>query len=146
MKSNQSLALIAAFSLSAAGASAHACSMGDMPMKNHGMHGCTAMDGMHMKGMNHPMCTDMMRGGDGKQAAHPGQPMSHRTDAVVKHVDASQRQVTLAHEPVKSLNWPAMTMAFAVKDRSVLDKLSVGQKVHVEFQQEENHYVITAVK
>jgi Cu(I)/Ag(I) efflux system protein CusF len=146
MKSKQSRALIAAVSLFAAGASARACSMGDMPMKDHGMHGCMGMDGMHMKGMDRPMCMDMMRGHDGKEAAHPGQPMSHRTDAVVKHVDASQGKVTLAHEPVKSLNWPAMTMAFVVNERSVLDKLSVGRKVHVEFQQEENQYVITAVK
>jgi hypothetical protein len=37
-----------------------------------------------------------------------------------------------AHEPIKSLKWPAMTMGFSVKDKSLFDKLKVGKKVDVE--------------
>ena len=45
-------------------------------------------------------------------------------------------QVTLAHGPVKSLNWPSMTMAFDVRDKTLLNKLAMGKKVEFQFVQE----------
>lgn len=71
---------------------------------------------------------------------------THQASATVKSVDQSKGTVTLAHEPVKSLKWPAMTMGFAVKDKSMFDKLKVGEKVHVEFMQEGSQYVVSNVK
>jgi Cu(I)/Ag(I) efflux system protein CusF len=71
---------------------------------------------------------------------------THTATGVVKKVDAKAGQVTLAHEPVKSLNWPAMTMGFTVKDKMLFDKLAVGKKVEFEFSQAGNGYVVTAVK
>jgi Cu(I)/Ag(I) efflux system protein CusF len=65
---------------------------------------------------------------------------------VVKKVDAKTGTVTLAHDPVKSLNWSAMTMGFMVKDKMLLDKLAVGKKVEIEFVQRGKDYVITSVK
>jgi Cu(I)/Ag(I) efflux system protein CusF len=41
----------------------------------------------------------------------------------------------LSHEPVKSLNWPAMTMGFKVRDKALFEKLTKGRKVEVEFVQ-----------
>jgi Cu(I)/Ag(I) efflux system protein CusF len=64
----------------------------------------------------------------------------------VKKVDKDQGKVTLAHEAVKSLKWPAMTMAFSVKDQSLFDKLAAGKKVNVEFVKQGSEYVVTAVK
>ena len=72
--------------------------------------------------------------------------MSHATDAVVKGVDAPNGKVMLAHEPVTSLGWPAMTMGFVVKDKALFDKLPVGKRVHVEFAKEASNYVVTSVK
>lgn len=71
---------------------------------------------------------------------------THQATATVKSVDQSKGTVTLAHEPVKSLKWPAMTMGFAVKDKSMFDKLKVGEKVNVEFVQEGSQYVVSDVK
>jgi len=70
----------------------------------------------------------------------------HQATGVVKSVDAGSGKVTLEHGPVKSLNWPAMTMAFGVKDKGLLDKLRVGQRVHVDLQEQGGSYVITSVK
>jgi Cu(I)/Ag(I) efflux system protein CusF len=70
----------------------------------------------------------------------------HHATGVVKKVDPKTGLVTLAHEPVKSMNWPAMTMGFQVKDKMLLDKLSVGKKVDFDFEQGSNGYVVTAVK
>ena len=71
---------------------------------------------------------------------------THNAVGVVKAVDQVKGSVTFAHEPVKSLNWPSMTMAFLVKDKVLLEKLLPGKKVSFEFVQQGNDYVVTAVK
>jgi len=75
-----------------------------------------------------------------------GTQAAHKATGVVKKVDAKTGTVTLAHDPVKSLNWSAMTMGFMVKDKMLLDKLAVGKKVEIEFVQRGTDYVITSVK
>ena len=71
---------------------------------------------------------------------------AHQATGVVKKVDAKAGTVTLAHDPVKSLKWPAMTMPFTVKDKALLDKLQAGKKVQFEFVQQGKDYVITSIK
>ncbi|MDE2000102.1 MAG: copper-binding protein [Burkholderiales bacterium] len=71
---------------------------------------------------------------------------THMASGVVKKLDAKAGIATIAHEPVASLNWPAMTMGFMVKDKMLLDELSVGKKVNFEFAQADKGYVITGVK
>ena len=71
---------------------------------------------------------------------------THKTVGTVKKVDAKAGTVTLDHEPVITLKWPAMTMGFKVEDKSMIDKLAVGKKVEVEFKQVGKDYVITSVK
>ena len=75
-----------------------------------------------------------------------GAQTAHKATGVVKKVDPKAGTVTLAHDPVKSLNWSAMTMSFGVKDKAFLDKLQPGKKVEVEFVQQGKDYVITSVK
>lgn len=70
----------------------------------------------------------------------------HQATGVVKKVDAGRGKVTLEHGPVKTLSWPEMTMTFGVKNRDLLDKLRVGQRVQVEFQWQGSYYVISSVK
>jgi Cu(I)/Ag(I) efflux system protein CusF len=96
-----------------------------------------------MKGMDMKTRQDMM---NNQAQGAPKSATVHRTSAVVKSVDSAKGRVTLAHEAVKSLHWPAMTMGFSVKDKAMLDKLAVGKKVDVEFTQQGADYVITSVK
>ena len=70
----------------------------------------------------------------------------HVAKATVKSVDVKAGTVTLDHEPVKSLNWPAMSMAFKVQDKALMEKLGQGKKVEVDFEQRGKDYVITAVR
>jgi Cu(I)/Ag(I) efflux system protein CusF len=89
---------------------------------------------------------DDMKSVDAAKPQAAGAQMTHMAIGVVKTVDAKAGLVTLAHEPVKSLNWPAMTMGFQVKDKMLFDKLGVGKKVEFEFIQGGKGYVVTAVK
>ena len=92
------------------------------------------MKGMDMQGM------DM-----GKKPA-AGVQTAHKATGVVKKVDPKAGTVTLAHDPVKSLNWAAMTMGFTVKDKALFDKLVVDRTVAFEFVQQGKDHVITSVK
>lgn len=80
---------------------------------------------------------DDMKGMDMAKKPAAGAPMAHKAMGTVKKVDAKAGVVTLAHEPVKSMNWPAMTMGFKVKDKMLLDKLGDGKKVEFEFMQDD---------
>jgi len=71
---------------------------------------------------------------------------THKAVGVVKKADPGKGSVILAHEPVKTLNWSAMTMSFAVKDKALFDKLQADKKVEFEFVQQGKDYVITSVK
>lgn len=87
-----------------------------------------------------------MKGMDtGKKGAASAQ-TTHQAKATVKKVDPAGGTVTLAHEPIKTLNWPAMTMDFKVKEKALLDKLAAGKQVQVDIVQEGKDYVVTAVK
>jgi Cu(I)/Ag(I) efflux system protein CusF len=68
----------------------------------------------------------------------------HKATGVVTRVD--ENKVSIKHEPIPSLNWPSMTMAFTVKDKSVMERMKKDQKVNFEFVQEGRDYVVTAVK
>jgi Cu(I)/Ag(I) efflux system protein CusF len=71
---------------------------------------------------------------------------SHKGTGVVTNVDRAGGKVTLKHEPIQSLNWPGMTMAFTVKDKAMLDKVAKDKKVEFELVQEGRQYVITSIK
>lgn len=53
---------------------------------------------------------------------------------IVRAVDGAGGRVTLAHEPLPAIDWPAMTMTFAVSDRSLLRGRKVGERVTFSFQ------------
>ncbi|WP_211470646.1 copper-binding protein [Collimonas humicola] len=98
-----------------------------------------AAKSMEMKGMDAMPMANMNSGSAAKTA-------THQATGVVKAVDAAKGTVTLAHGPVKSLNWPAMTMTFTVKDKMFFDKLAADKKVTIDFIKQDADYVVTSVK
>jgi Cu(I)/Ag(I) efflux system protein CusF len=90
---------------------------------------------MDMKSM------DKMEGMDAKKSG-----ATHSGTGVVKSVDAASGSVTLTHEPIRSINWGAMTMAFKVQDKKMLDNVKAGDKVQFKFAQSGKDYVITELK
>ena len=57
-----------------------------------------------------------------------------RGRGMVRSVDANAGRVTLSHDSVAAMDWPAMTMAFPVKDRSLLRGRKAGERVTFAFQ------------
>ena len=83
----------------------------------------------------------------------PGMDMSSsaktaETEAVgiVDEINAAKGIVTISHEPIKSLGWPAMTMDFIIKDKKMLGKVAKGKKINFTFIQKKGDYLITHIK
>ena len=71
---------------------------------------------------------------------------SHRGTGTVKSVDVEKGTVSLAHGPIESLTWPAMTMTFKAKNAAVLKNAKPGAKVEFSFMQSGEDFVVTDIK
>lgn len=78
-----------------------------------------AADPGHMN-MNH----------DAGMAHDATMPMARMSEGTIKKVDKAAGKITIAHGPLENLSMPGMTMAFAVKDKAMLDQVKAGDKVH----------------
>jgi Cu(I)/Ag(I) efflux system membrane fusion protein len=67
------------------------------------------------------------------QGAQGSEQVTHHAAGSVEAVDPAGGTVTLAHGPVASLKWPAMTMDFRVRDPALSRSLKPGQKIDFEF-------------
>jgi Cu(I)/Ag(I) efflux system protein CusF len=94
-----------------------------------------------MKGMD---MKDDMKGMDMKSDKASSQ--AHKATGTVTKVDPAKSTVTIAHGPVQSMKWPAMTMTFKAKDKAMLDKVKQGDKVEFSFVQSGKDYVVTDIK
>jgi Cu(I)/Ag(I) efflux system membrane fusion protein/cobalt-zinc-cadmium efflux system membrane fusion protein len=80
--------------------------------------------------------------GAGKPAAGVG----HRAEGRVEELDSRSDSVTIAHAPVASLNWPAMSMEFKLAHGGLRPALQPGATVAFEFvERGPGEWVITAV-
>lgn len=82
---------------------------------------------MHGHGMP---ASESMRGAQGMQG-HDAVPMEQARffDGEIRGVDRDGGKVMLQHESITALDMPAMTMAYPVKDASMLDQLKPGDRV-----------------
>jgi Cu/Ag efflux protein CusF len=92
-----------------------------------------SMGGMDMKGI------DMGKDKKSEDKVHKG-------SGTVKKVDPAGGKVTIAHGPIPTMKWPAMSMTFTVKDKALLGKFSQDKKVEFEFVEQGSDYVITSAK
>ena len=65
---------------------------------------------------------------------------------VIKAVDPHAGTVTIAHEPIKSFEWPSMTMKFKVADPALLKGIAVGNKVNFTLLGKDMNSTVTALK
>ena len=82
-------------------------------------------------------------GSPGKQAL---QPVSHKADGKVEALDGKSGTVTIAHSPIPSLKWPAMSMEFKLANNSMLNGLKPDTAVTFEFvERAQGEWVITSI-
>ncbi|PLC52926.1 efflux transporter periplasmic adaptor subunit [Pollutimonas nitritireducens] len=74
------------------------------------------------------LATRMEDGDSGEKAAEP----VHHASGTVK--DISQNNMTVAHEAIPSLAWPAMTMGFALSPQAKPTGISIGTEITFELE------------
>ena len=61
-------------------------------------------------------------------------------------INQDKTMVTLKHDPIAAIQWPAMTMGFKVKNSAVLAKTKVGDKVSFTLVPDGKDYMVTSIK
>ncbi|MGE0595371.1 MAG: efflux RND transporter periplasmic adaptor subunit [Hyphomonadaceae bacterium] len=74
----------------------------------------------------------------------PGAAILHEAQGRITALGAEG--VTIAHGPVASLRWPAMTMAFVFERADLARGLAVGETVTFRFRQDGSRYVIGDIR
>lgn len=69
----------------------------------------------------------------GTTLANPGAAPTYETSGRIEQITGDK--VTLSHQPVPALQWPAMTMSFRVEDPTLVRGYKVGDQVRFGFEQ-----------
>ena len=81
----------------------------------------------------------------GMQQAKPAV-VGHQAVGVLNAIDAAAGTVTISHEPVASLKWPAMKMDFVLANGSLVSGLKPGTAISFEFvERSPGEWVVTSV-
>jgi Cu/Ag efflux protein CusF len=75
-------------------------------------------------------------------AGPPAADRIHTTRGVIDIVDRNGKKLTITHEAIPALGWPAMTMRFGLEDPSLLKDAQPGDKVRFDFREKEGGYSI----
>ena len=81
-----------------------------------------------------------------EMAAHQGVAQDAMSDGEIRKVDKDAGKLTIKHGELKNLGMPAMTMAFKVKDRAMLDKVKQGDKVHFVVEKVGGVFTVTHIE
>ncbi len=87
-----------------------------------------------------------MQKADGTASAAKPSSVGHKAVGVLNAVDAAAGTVTISHEPVASLKWPAMKMDFVLANPSLVAGVKPGAAVEFEFvERGQGEWVVTSL-
>lgn len=77
---------------------------------------------------------------------HDAKPADAQGIGVVKAIDTANGTITLQHEAIASIQWPAMTMTFKVASPDLLKTVKVGDKVQFGLHPDGMNSTVTSIK
>lgn len=69
-----------------------------------------------------------------------------KIDGEIRKIDKAAGKLTIKHGEIKPMGMPPMTMVFAAKDRALLDRVKVGDKVRFSLATEGSQTLVTEVE
>ncbi len=72
-------------------------------------------------------------------------PAAIESVGVVTAIDPAAGTISLDHEAIAAINWPAMTMQFSAEDPAILEGVAVGDRVRFELKSAAETTIVTAV-
>ena len=67
-------------------------------------------------------------------------------DGEIRKVDKDAKKITIQHGPLLSLDMPAMTMVFRVKEPAMLDQVKAGDKVKFQAEKIGGAFTVTKIE
>lgn len=64
----------------------------------------------------------------------------------VTQVDAAAGTITITHEPIAAVSWPAMTMQFTAENPAILQGIAVGDHVSFELKSATETSIVTMLQ
>ncbi len=77
---------------------------------------------------------------------HAQAPQTAQGAGVVRAIDARNNRITIAHEPIAALGWPAMTMAFPVHSPDLLTGVAVGNRINFTLMNDNGQPMVSALQ
>lgn len=68
------------------------------------------------------------------------------SEAEVRKVDKDAGKITLKHGEIKNLDMPPMSMVFQVKDKALLDKIKIGDKINFTADKVNGAYTVMSIE
>lgn len=68
------------------------------------------------------------------------------TSGEITKIDAAQKKLTIKHGELTSLDMPAMTMVFVVAEDSMIEEVTVGQKIEFIADRVNGRITVTDIK
>ncbi|TCV93371.1 Cu(I)/Ag(I) efflux system protein CusF [Luteibacter rhizovicinus] len=78
--------------------------------------------------------------------SHDVAPVEAQGIGVVKAIDSAKGTVTLQHEAIASIHWPAMTMPFKVASPDMLKTIKVGDNVRFTLHPAGMNSMVTSIE
>jgi len=111
-------------------------------MKMHQNMPCMKMGKrMPMNGMPMGASAQGMRMGKNMPCAN----QTAQSTGVIKAIGTAKGTVTINHQPIPSIHWPAMTMTFKADPPGLLQNVKVGEKVNFTLHPDGMHSTVTAI-
>ena len=83
---------------------------------------------------------------ENRQESNPVSQAGATYSAAGKVTAIAGDQVTIAHGPVESIGWLAMTMTFRAETPEMIQNASAGDQVSFAFRQDGSTYVLTSLQ
>ncbi|WP_341910217.1 copper-binding protein [Polaromonas sp. YR568] len=68
------------------------------------------------------------------------------TDGEIRKIDKENNKITIKHGEIKHMDMPPMTMVFTAKDKAMLDKVKVGEKIQFVVVQDAGKMTVTDIQ
>lgn len=69
-----------------------------------------------------------------------------RAVGIVTAIDAAASTISLDHEPIAAISWPAMSMQFQAENAAILQGIAVGDRVSFELKSATETQIVTMVE
>jgi Cu(I)/Ag(I) efflux system periplasmic protein CusF len=67
------------------------------------------------------------------------------TNGEIRKIDKETGKITIKHEEIKNLDMPSMTMVFQIKDKAMLEKVKINDKIKFKASSENGKLTVTEI-